>query len=254
MKPKLTSKNSRDFVSAVLNLDEHTQFKLFNHDNCTDNYNSRLVQSFIGFLMAVGFVGVVLFLSGWLGLFHSRLYTFICVPFCWLVVCFPMLGLFLAGFINYFDVMKDSCKAKVDKAYSQLNLDAMESFETDRNEVQCNAIYDYLEYGYLVGIGDKIDAFVNNSTNFAKMNVNIVQLRDLGDKNAPKYQEAYRAYTKTLNAFTNRLFEVIKPSLYATIDTLINEGKTEILPQPIKKSLAANYSDKLLNELNENAD
>lgn len=165
-----------------------------------------------------------------------------------------MLGLFLAGLIDYFADMEDACRDKANFAYSQLNLDAMESFETDANEVQCKAIHDYLEYGYLVGLDDKIDAFVNGSTNFAKMNVNIVQLRDLGDKNDPKYQEAYKAYTKTLNAFTNRLFEVIKPSLYATIDTLINEGKTEILPQPIKKNLAKNYSHKLLDELTDDAE
>ena len=71
---KLTNKNSYELVHKLINLDQQSLFEFFGTEKakaCEDNYNKRLVNSFVVFLTAVLAVGVILCVSGFLGFFSD---------------------------------------------------------------------------------------------------------------------------------------------------------------------------------------
>lgn len=251
---KLTNKNSYELVHNLINLDQQSLFEFFGTEKvkaCEDNYNKRLINSFVGFLIAVLIVGIILCVSGFLGFFRSTVFTLICVPICWLFVCFPMLSLFLAGFIDYFDEMVKFCHEKADLAYSRINLDSMESYSVEKDANQYDIIHDYFEFGYLAGLDAELDEFLDKNEKFARMNKQMAKLRDLDDSKAELYQKARGVYDNALTQFRGDLFNIIKPKLNDCVQKLIDKGETDNLSVDVKQQLAKQYSNELIDQINE---
>lgn len=254
---KITNKNSHDLVRTIINSNQKTLFEFFGQDKakqCEENYDKRLRDGFIGFLLAVLLSAVILGISGWLGFFKNTIYTLICVSICWLIVCFPMLSLFFAGMIDYFDDMVNNCHAEADLVYSQMNLDSMESHSVDQDANQYDIIHDYFVFGYLAGLDSELDEFLDKNAKFIQMNKQMARLRDLGESKADLYQRARGAYINALRQFRGDLFNVIKPRLNDCVDQIIKDGDTYLLPVDVKHQLANEYSTDLINRINDGKD